>query len=223
MKKILSAFLFLFISLSCLQSQYPQFLLENGDFFEYKRNLISNNELSKYQKLFAGNANRNYDVLRYDLELDWTEALSSEPIKFEFTGKNKITVKITEPNTNMIEFDAINLVINSLSINSIPVSIFDYSQGLISIPFENNLNIGDTVEVIIDYKFVGPDTLGFYLFPKDMPVGYGPSGEMVYTQERIAYTMSEPEDARYWMPCNDRPNDKAQARKNTLQMKAKSG
>ncbi|MEJ5244276.1 MAG: M1 family aminopeptidase [Bacteroidota bacterium] len=211
MKKIIALFLTFIISLSILQAQYPQFLLEKGDFFEYKRNLISNYELPKYQKLLDSNTKRNYDVLNYNLELDWTEALSSEPIKFEFYGKNNITIKITEPNINKIEFDAVNLLINSVFINDIPVSSFDYSEGLLSVPLDNFQNIGDTIDVLIDYKFVGPDTLGFYLYPKDMPVGYGPSGEMVYTQERIAYTMSEPEDARYWMPCNDIPNDKARA------------
>ena len=116
MKKIIALFLTFIVSLSILQAQYPQFLLEKGDFLEYKRNLISNYELPKYQKLLDNKTNRNYDVLNYNLELDWTEALSSEPIKFEFSGKNNITIKITEPNINKIEFDAVNLLINSVFI-----------------------------------------------------------------------------------------------------------
>src|SRR5262249_39759072 len=48
---------------------------------------------------------------------------------------------------------------------------------------------GDTVQVAIDYG--GHPTSGFYAYPE------------------VAYTLSEPEDARGWFPCRDVPWDKA--------------
>lgn len=192
-------------------AQYPQFMLKNGDFFEYKRSLIANKELKKYEKLFSNENKRNYDVLSYDLKLDWTEALNSEPMNYTFSGKNNITLVITEPSANRIELDARKLRINKITLNNHETINYNYDDEILAINLGNSFQLGDTLSVIIDYNFFGTDTVGFYLFPKGMAVGYGPTGEMVYTEERIAYTMSEPEDARYWMPCNDRPNDKAVA------------
>ncbi len=210
MKKIFLLLNFIFAVIN-VYAQYPQFMLKNGNFFEYRRNQISNNELKRYQKLFGDQYKRNYDVLSYDLKLDWTEALSSEPMKYSFSGKNNITLVFTEPSVNQIELDARNLDINKIILNNRETINYNYNNDILKINLDNSYQLGDTLSVIIDYKFTGRDTVGFYLFPKNMAVGYGPTGEMVYTEERIAYTMSEPEDARYWMPCNDRPNDKARS------------
>jgi aminopeptidase N len=72
------------------------------------------------------------------------------------------------------------------------------------------LNYGDTVQITIDYRFSGGRELGFLIYPEGYYVGYNEQfDDSVYVEERIAYTHNEPQDARFWLPSNDHPHDKA--------------
>lgn len=190
-------------------AQVPEYLKEDGTFKEYKSQLHKRDELSKYTNKPLAVEPRNYDVLRYDLFMDWTTALSSEPMLKEYTGVNLIELVTTEENVGFIELDALNLTITGIKVNGSNVEGFIAEEGLITIPMNGTLEKNTNLKIEISYKHDNISNVGFYLYPKNLFVGFSPTGDSVFTLERIAYTMSEPEDARRWMPCNDRPSDKA--------------
>ncbi len=178
---------------------------------------------------------RSYDVLNYDLYLDLSTALNSnleEDTFFRkyFKGYNKITFKITDENVPF-EFDAVNLNIRTLllieSNNIIPISLneldtlFDkFSINIAVLNFYSNKNYtnGDIVEILIGFDSKAEDdkdfwrNRGMHIYHKGYDVGNKDRfGNSVIVEHNIAYSMSEPELARYWMPCNDRPYDKAKS------------
>lgn len=142
---------------------------------------------------------RNYNILQIDLELDWINPLSSDSTFGEdrkWTGFERITLVVDSSNTKIIEFDASNLKIDNIKeIKSNNEFTFENKNSLI-INFNNNLQVGDTLIFEIDYTYMGSDDVGFLLVKKgDAP-------------ERLAYTMSQPYDARHWLICNDYPYEK---------------
>ncbi len=178
---------------------------------------------------------RNYDVLEYDLHIDWYGILTREvSYKIDsvlfgdhyiydttkifdraWTGTNNIKVRIDSVNTDQIVFDAKELEIINVKVDDKPLEITpEPEKDTLIIPLSNfDYKAGDTLTVSINYKFdnekIESIQDGFYFYHK------GDIKEFKYrenpdtVQERIAYTMSEPKDARYWMPCNDTPHDKA--------------
>lgn len=168
---------------------------------------------------------RPYDVMLYDLFLDWYNILKN-PTGMDSTdriwyGKNNITLKIKQNNLTQIEFDASNLIINSVKVlyNSQSYTITPtpkISGDLLRVPLPFQVFENDTLVVSIEYTYARnikfENYRGFYLYPKRMYVGSLPAPfyDSVFVEEKLAYTMSEPEDARYWMPCNDAPYDKAE-------------
>ena len=155
---------------------------------------------------------RNYDVLQYDLYVDWTDILNSnkgEPDKRNWFGNIFITLTPLVNNTTEIEFDAVGLDIRDIFLNSMDmeyiISNYVISDKKLIIPVPN-INIGDTIKLIICYTYTNPYNKGFSYrnsedtFPDDWEHDIdAPS----------AGSLNEPQDARYWIPCNDVPDDKA--------------
>ncbi len=169
---------------------------------------------------------RNYDVLRYDLFLDWYNVMlrpySMESIDKIWNGINTILIKSETEGLNMVELDAAGLSIDSIFvqykgnwIGIVPTPKIFANMLKINLPFE--LKLGDSASIKIHYTYdrnISEESYrGFYLYQKGKFVGRLPAPfyDSVFVEERLAYTMSEPEDARYWMPCNDAPYDKADA------------
>ncbi len=170
---------------------------------------------------------RSYDVISYDLFLDWYNVLKNptgmDSLDRIWYGKNNITLQIKQNNLTQIELDASNLVINSVKIlyNNQSYIITPTPKifgDLLKVPLPFQVFDSDTLTVSIEYTYARNIEFGkyrgFYLYPKRMYVGSLPAPfyDSVFVEERLAYTMSEPEDARYWMPCNDAPYDKAEAK-----------
>lgn len=170
---------------------------------------------------------RPYDVLEYDLYLDWYNVMknprSMDSLDRIWFGINTITIQSTIDDLSTIELDAAALIIDSVFISFgtefqkiTPTPKIKAKK--LTIPLSKNLANGENLVVKIYYtyaRFIPEDQYsGFYLYPKGKYVGRLPAPfyDSVFVEERIAYTMSEPEDARYWMPCNDAPYDKANAK-----------
>lgn len=148
----------------------------------------------------------NYDVLKYDLFLDWSSILKVESASTavrQYNGKMLMTVKILEDNVDSLEFDSEATRFNSVKINGDEVNLL-YSETC----YSNSPNIlylgkkyksNDTFTIEFDYTHIGTKQLGFHFYATDTPS----------LPENVAYTMSEPDLARIWMPCKDRPYDKA--------------
>ncbi len=161
------------------------------------------NKIKEYQSFELQNAidfpRRNYDILQIDLELDWTNPLSSDSTFGEdriWTAFERITLVIDSANTNSIEFDASYLRIDNVKeINSNYEYTYENINSL-KILYKNDLKIGDTLIFEINYTYLGLKDEGFILVKKgDAP-------------ERLAFTMSQPYDARFWLVCNDYPYEK---------------
>ncbi|MCX7879828.1 MAG: M1 family metallopeptidase [Ignavibacteria bacterium] len=169
---------------------------------------------------------RPYDVLRYDLYLDWYNLMKDpkamDSLSRVWLGINKITVRIQQDNFNLVELDARDLVIDSVF-----VEFDNFKQKItptpqianrrLNIGLPKNLNSGDSAVVTVFYKYARnipeENYRGFFLYPKGKFVGRLPAPfyDSVFVEERIAYTMSQPNDARFWLPSNDNPYDKADA------------
>jgi len=173
-----------------------------------------------------GVSKRNYDVLRYDLYLDWYNALkrpeSIDSVDRVWYGINTILIKSDVENLSSVELDAASLLIDSILINlneswiKISPTPKILAQKL-TIPLPRSLGKGDSISIRVFYtynRYISENQYrGFYLYPKGKFVGRLPAPfyDSVFVEERLAYTMSQPDDARYWMPCNDAPYDKADA------------
>ena len=188
---------------------------------------------------------RPYDVLKYDIYLDWFDMMSKQP-KLDsngfgyltgediiWTGKNTITMRVMQDNVTAIELDAGNeLIMQSVTVNGkkfeiTPQPVNDILKIVPDLPVHKY----DSLLIEIEYKHDGglsQDNYGnyiyrgFFLYPKRLFLGQinVPPYDSAWVEERLAYTMSEPEEARYWMPCNDSPYDKAME---TMTVKVPSG
>lgn len=164
---------------------------------------------------------RPYDVLKYDLFMDWRNPLTSQSVAGEgrkFSGKNIITLRIDSAGINNFVFNGVAIHIDSLFVNAlglgqiripdILISQPNNGEWFVSLPLVTS-KVGDTLSMIVYYTHTGTDNRGFLLYDKGHFVEMNNNQDSVLIPERLAYTMSEPQDARYWMPCNDAPYDKA--------------
>jgi len=165
---------------------------------------------------------RPYDVLQYQLFMDWRNPLSSltnEGESRRYSGRNSITLKIDSANVTKLTFNGVSLHIDSVYFNaknnsSMQIRIEDAwieqpKDGEWSVRMPITTQPNDTISLAVYYTYIGTDNRGFLLYNKDLFVGLTKNKDSVFLPERLAYTMSEPQDARIWMPCNDAPNDKA--------------
>jgi len=217
-------FFIFFFSIQYLASSHLIFLNEPSfvEFNGYFRSRFAktSDEPLEVQK-------RNYDVLSYDLYLDWYNALknpqSMDSTDIVWFGSNTILLKAEVENLSSVVLDAASLLIDSVLVNDngiwrkvLPTPKIVAQK--LTVPLPRSLNIGDSISIKVFYtynRFVDESQYrGFYLYPKGKFVGRLPAPfyDSVFVEERLAYTMSEPEDARYWMPCNDAPYDKADAK-----------
>ncbi|MBE2188535.1 MAG: T9SS type A sorting domain-containing protein [Candidatus Kapabacteria bacterium] len=150
----------------------------------------------------------NYDILSYDLFLDWRELLLfGKNDSIFFTAIQTIQLQIIEDNTKVIILDAGDLIINSIFIDGdlLTDEVFNTDKTL-EIEFPEFKNANEIVEIVINYEIERSYKRGLYYFPKG-EVRF--QGREYMVEENIAYTFGQPEVSRYWMPCNDNPNDKA--------------
>jgi len=187
---------------------------------------------------------RPYDVLRYDIYFDWKDMMA-KPAKLDsngfgylladdvvWSGKNTITLKVLQDNLSYIELDAADLTMLAITVNGNLLKTTPQPvNNILKINLDTPAKKNDTLIIGIQYQhtvFYGLDTYGnyiyhgFFLYPKRLFLGQIQVApyDSAWVEERLAYTMSEPEEARYWMPCNDSPYDKAME---TVTVKVPSG
>jgi aminopeptidase N len=140
------------------------------------------------------------DVLHYriDLGLDMTTGL--------LEGRVTMTALMTAA-ADAIPVNAVFLEIDHAAVDGEPWSITaDSSEESVVLHAPGaGRTVGDTVVIAVDYRrlpgFPRPGgRWGYYFFTDSIGV-----------PANLGYTMSEPSDARFWMPCVDVPTDKATA------------
>jgi len=130
----------------------------------------------------------SFDVLKYTLDLD-LYACYSNPFPNSFHGSEILRFEIDSA-LNNVKLNAINtsIVIDSVSLSG---STFSHTNNILTINLDRTYNPGEITEVMIYYHHLNVDDNAFY------------------TGNGFVYTDAEPERARYWFPCWDRPADKA--------------
>jgi len=137
----------------------------------------------------------SYNVLNYSLKLDLFKCYSGY-YPNDFKGSNIITFKV-DSTLNSIKLDAANASMTIDSVRMAGVS-FTHSGNILTISLNRTYSPGEIVSVKVNYSHLNVDDNAFYS-----------SGGFVFTD-------SEPEGARKWFPCWDKPSDKA-----TLELRAK--
>lgn len=154
---------------------------------------------------------RPFDVRKYDLTLDWRHAFEIK--SQQFAAKNSITLRLLDA-VPSIMLDAALMTIDTVTVNGVAVSPVpqpDTNETLV-IPIDASFRqVGTDIVVSIAYHRTNTTQRGAYFYPKGQFVGTLNGNDTVRIAEDIMYTMSEPLDARSWMPCVDLPYDKADA------------
>ncbi len=146
----------------------------------------------------------SYDVIFYDIYLDWYQVLKNE--NRNYSGNVLIRAKVdTASSLNQMKLDC-GLSVDSVTQNGAAVPS-GLSSNVLTINLNRSYNKGEIFEVKIYFKRTRTDNLGFYY--------YAQSSE---TFEHLAYTMTQPSDARYWFPCYDDPSDKADSARITIKV-----
>lgn len=135
------------------------------------------------------------DILHYNINVNIYNCYYP-PYSKAFSGSVNITFK-AKSTISSIELNAAN---NSLAVDSVRVNgtAFLHSNNILTIDLDRQYNTGDSAEVKIYYRHLNVSDNSFYAV----------SGQV--------FTDCEPEGARHWFPCADRPNDKA-----TMELTAK--
>ena len=130
----------------------------------------------------------SFDVLKYTLNLNLYQCYFS-PYPKNFTGSNVVRFRM-DSTLNYIKLHAVN---TSLSIDSVTLAgiSFIHASNILTINLNRIYNPSEIAEVKIWYKHKNVADNAVYV-----------SGGMLFTD-------CEPEGARKWFPCWDKPSDKA--------------
>ncbi|RLD54367.1 MAG: hypothetical protein DRJ05_14810 [Bacteroidetes bacterium] len=155
----------------------------------------SNRDFAPANEKGPDSPKHSFDVLNYTLDMDLYGNYSS-PYPKTFYASNIVTFRV---DTALSSID-LNAVQSSIVIDEVSLAgqSFTQSSTMLTIELDNTYQPGDIVEVKINYHHTNATDGNFN-------VGGG-----------FVFTDCEPEGARRWFPCWDRPFDKA-----TLDLTAK--
>ncbi len=150
------------------------------------------------RSLFYGSEaiKHSFDVIHYKIDLDIFNCFIS-PYPNSFSGS--VTVRfVADSAITSINLDARNA---SIRVDSVRMSgvAFTHLSNVLNITLDRSYNPGDSGEVRIYYFHFDVPDKGFYA-----------AGGTVFTD-------AEPEGARHWFPCWDKPSDKA-----TVELRART-
>ncbi len=145
------------------------------------------------------------DVIHYELNL--TLAMTEE-LMGGTTSLRVVLKNIAGGMTDRVALHAARLQIDSARVNGVACSVAtdSYAEAIALIaPSGVHFMSGETLAVSIGYRRLAGVTRpggrwGYYYFRDSLGI-----------PAHLGYTMSEPSDARFWMPCHDDPSDKATA------------
>ena len=138
----------------------------------------------------AGLYERGYDVRFYDIDirLDLDERAVDGKVLVDYTA-------VWE--TDLIVLDAVSMEITAVRGPGGELE-WDYDGRELAVRLPNHASPGDDGWIEVSYRSVPPT--GFYfVMPEDSGFEHMPH----------VFTQGECEDNRYWLPCNDRPYDRA--------------
>jgi len=138
-----------------------------------------------------GTPKHSFDVLNYALKLDIYHCFTT--FAKNFNAHNIITFRV-DSTLNFIKLNANNtsLAIDSVRLMSGTPLTFTHSSNILTINLDRTYNVGEVVNVKVNYRHLNVTDASFYV----SSLGW-------------VFTDAEPEGARGWFPCWDKPSDKA--------------
>jgi aminopeptidase N len=186
MKKIILLCLVGIFTSSLVQSQETR---ENGAYYcSKKKSAMSQQSLSILKETLTVGPTHTYDVLSYTMNLNVYNSFFS-PYPKNFAAKTIILIKV-DSTLNFIKLNADNA---SLTIDSVRLAGVSFTQvnNILTVQLNQTYNPGEQLQVKVCYRHNNITDHAF-----------NASGGHVFTD-------AEPEGARHWFPCWDKPSDKA--------------
>jgi len=134
---------------------------------------------------------RNYDIQHIKLKLDFNEQKKS------LSGEATISLVPLIEDFSFFQLHAKNMEIREVKFPDHAACSFSADSKKVSIQLPFSFSQKDTITIIISYYTVPEKGIYFNKADKNSP----------YRSGQI-YSHSEPNDARYWFPCYDQPDDK---------------
>lgn len=183
MKRNILTILVTFLFLSHLSAQN---LEQSGAYFCAHKKQLSETPSRSFRG--ANSPAHSFDVLKYTMNIDLSNQFDS-PYQQNFNADIVVQFRVDSA-LNSIKLDAVNSSLSIVSVSMAGLS-FTHQSDTLSIMLDQTYQPGDMVEVSIDYQHLDVEDGAFYV-----------SGGFVFTD-------CEPEGARKWFPCYDKPSDKA--------------
>jgi aminopeptidase N len=133
--------------------------------------------------------NREFDLI--NIKLDFSFNLAEK----ELIGKAEEKINPLSDNFQKIHLDAIGMKIKNVMLDDKKLN-YDYDGKILTINFDKQYGSNDTLSFSVDYTTV-PGKGMYFVVPEK---AYPDRTPQIWTQ-------SEMEDARYWYPCHDYPDD----------------
>ena len=186
MKKLILFCLVGLFTTSLVQSQETR---HNGAYYCSKRKMaMSQESLSFLKESMTLGPTHTYDVLSYTMSLNIYNSFFS-PFPKDFAAKTTILLKVD----STLNFIKLNADTGSLRIDSVRLAGISFTNlnNILTVQLNRTYNPGEQLQVKVCYHHKDTSDLAFYA-----------SGGHVFTD-------CEPEGARRWFPCWDKPSDKA--------------
>lgn len=186
MKKVILLIVLLFVSSFILKSVTAQQLVSGPELCAYQK------QHSPFQIFNSGDSpntpKHKFDVQKYTLNLDIRSCFIS-PYPKSYNATVQVDFRV-DTALNSITLNAVN---SSMTINSVSLAgvSFTHSGDILTITLNRTYNPNETASVLISYSHLNVSDGAFY-------AGNG-----------AIMTDCEPEGARKWFPCWDKPSDKA--------------
>ena len=154
----------------------------------------------RHQDIHAAPSNQAFHVVSYVLDL------SLAMVNENFAGRNRITLVMKAAADSVVLYQ-LKLRIDSVSVDGIPRPYAADDAGeRFTVRLGSDRQAGDTLRLIVSYRRLPEvsrltERLGYFYFHDTIPD----------LPANLGYTMSEPSDARCWMPCYDEPWEKSTA------------
>ena len=145
-------------------------------------------EIAESYMQAANSRSDTIDILHYNIDLDISD-LPSDTIG----GFCSIRIKAKMDGVEYMNLDLLDYTIKSVTVDGEDIEVFEYNSPLLTIPFPNDLNTDDEVEVVVEYEGKPQNSTwgGFYMTANhayNMGVGIG---------------VNPPNFGRAWFPCFD--------------------
>ncbi|HCY74960.1 MAG TPA: hypothetical protein DHV28_03495 [Ignavibacteriales bacterium] len=185
MKNFLFTALFILLSLQFSQAQNFNSYNKGSEYCS--QNKIRSSNIDPALNVTA-DIQHSFNAINYKLNLDLFNCFIS-PYPKSFTGSVILTFQV-DSTLNFIKLNAVNssLVIDSVRLAGVS---FSHSSNILTINLNRTYNVGETAQVKIYYKH------------NNVTDG------ALYVSNGFLFTDCEPEGARKWFPCWDKPSDKA--------------